>query len=188
MTSLYWIRAQVCTLWCFVFVLSILCIYVVTITELVLKQTIRVLRFEQGHQRDSIQMNWVCLTIANALTTRKQSTEIWIHTFGHIICAYEVNNMVQHREIVKLVILKHDKKIIEIDVGEHGCYIWTSRCHAISSTIYASAMASNVAFIFVHFRYAHHVTIVAQYANDKIYWYFATVSPGPFKCWNKDQN
>ena len=32
---------------------------------------------------------------------------------------------------------------METDVGQHGCNIWTSRCHAISSTIYASAMTSN---------------------------------------------
>ena len=39
---------------------------------------------------------------------------------------------------------------METDVGQHGCNIWTSRCHAISSTIYASAMTSNGVFIFVH--------------------------------------
>ena len=36
------------------------------------------------------------LTITNAMTTRKQSTENWVQTCLHIICTYEVHKILRH--------------------------------------------------------------------------------------------
>ena len=118
------------------------------------------------------------------------------------ICWYVINKMVKHPEklfarfrmISKLLSTFlppcHREDVVryltasglqpvwqETDVGHHGCYIWSSRCHAFSSTIYASAMTSNIAFIFVHFAYAYHDTVVTQYANERRCWHFSTISP-----------
>ena len=73
---------------------------------------------------------------------------------------------------------------MKTDEGQHCCYISTSKCHTISSAIYASAMSSNMAFIIVHFAYAYRVTVVTQYVNERKYWYFLTVSPRHSTRWN----
>ena len=71
-----------------------------------------------------------------------------------------------------------------IGISKHGYYIWTSRCHAISSTIYASATTPNVVFILIPFTYAYRVTVVTQYAKKRRYQYFSNVSPGHLTRWN----
>ena len=140
-------------------------------------------------------MNWVYLTIATLVATRKQSTGIGsIHVgisyvWGHITGSFRkkkntmryitknevfigsLNWLKPHTSTEKALLWANltGTNFMETDVGQHGCCIWTSRCHAISSIIYASPMSSNVLSIFVHFAYAYHVTVVTQFANERRY-------------------
>ena len=102
-------------MFCFLFI-SALCFYVVMINALVLQQTVRVLRFYQCHQGDSIQMNWVYLTIANAVTTKKQITENWDQTFWLLsITATENTSKLLWANL-------RGTDLMATDVGKYGCY------------------------------------------------------------------
>ena len=71
---------------------------------------------------------------------------------------------------------------LQTDVGQHGCYIWKSRCHAISSNSYASPMMSNLVFLFAYFAYVL-PNVVTQDTNEREY-VFQQLLSNILKCWN----
>ena len=77
--------------------------------------------------------------------------------------------------------------LTETDVGKHSCYIWPSRCHAISD--YTSNMMCNPVFIFVYILHMYYdVTVVTHDAKGREYLYGQQLSSDILTRWNTIKN